>query len=92
MVLDLTTTTATTKDIFGTPVSQDTKAPVAGYNSKKAQSRAVEYMDGRLVFDPTVMDPRRPYLFHFLDHWMAVRRTVNSDLEFFYFSDESVER
>ena len=91
MAIDLHTTTATTKDLYEAPAHRDTITDVKDSNPQQAQSRAVEYMDGRLVFDPEVMEPGRPYLFHFLEHWMAVRKAENSDLEFFYFSNESAE-
>ena len=52
-------------------------------------SDPIEYVDDRVVFNPVGMVPRRPYLFRFLDHWMAVIKSTSDDLDFFYFASSS---
>ena len=46
----------------------------------------------RVIFDPRMMEQGKPYLFHFLGRWMAVRRMGHDDaLEFLYFPEADDE-
>jgi hypothetical protein len=102
VLIDVRTTSSTTRQLKKKLVRRyEPPAPkyaaTSGTNittlpSDRIQSSAVEYMEGRLVFDPAAMDPGRPYLFRFLEHWMAVKKTPANDLEFFYFSKDDPEQ
>lgn len=52
------------------------------------------HKDGSMLFDPEAMMPLTPYRFNFLEHDMAVVKSHEGDLDFFYFPnspDEAME-
>ena len=47
--------------------------------------------DGTMLFDPAAMMPLTPYRFNFLGHDMAVVKSQDGDMDFFYFPNSPDE-
>ena len=44
-----------------------------------------------MIFDPERMDTGFPHVFEFLDHYMAVIKSQDGTLNFYYFADPDDE-
>ena len=57
---------------------------VAGRNATFKKMPVTRRQDGTMIFDPKAMTPLMPYRFNFLGHNMAVIKSHEGDLDFFY--------
>ena len=51
-----------------------------------------EEVKENVIFYPSLMEPKRPYTFYFLDRYMLVRKNDDNDLDFFYLDDAQWEQ
>ena len=58
---------------------------VAGRNATFQRMPVTRRQDGTMQFDPEVMMSLTPYRFNFLGHDMAVVKSQEGDMDFFYF-------
>lgn len=56
-----------------------------------ADKKPVEYDGTNILFDPKLMEVGFPYVFKFLDHYMAVIKSEDSTMDFFYFENPDDE-
>ena len=64
---------------------------VAGGDATFQKTPVTRRQDGTMLFDPKAMTPLTPYKFNFLGHDMAVVKSEEGDMDFFYFPNSPNE-
>ena len=64
---------------------------ISGRNATFKRMPVTRRQDGTMLFDPKAMTPLTPYRFNFLGHDMAVVKSREGDMDFFYFPNSPDE-